>query len=607
MSLLETILGRPLASSEASKEKLTVPTGVPVLGFDALSSVAYGPEAALTVLVALSAPGLAYLPKITLAILILLAMLFLSYLQTIGAYPNGGGSYTVAKENLGREAGLCAAAALLLDYILNVAVGISAGIGALVSALPALHPYTLLLCLLAVLVLTMVNLRGVRESGLVFELPAVSFAGCVGAAVVIGIIRAMHSQGHPQSMIPLPPLSPDAQGISLWLILRAFANGCTAMTGVEAVSNGVPLFKDPKVLNARMTLTVIVVLLGVLLLGTAYLCPAYQIGAMDQSQPGYQTTLSLLVGAVAGHGAFYYAAMASILIMLTFSANTSFADFPRVCRLLARDGFMPRSFAERGSRLVFSAGILALAILSSLILIAFGGITEKLIPLFAVGAFSAFTLSQAGMVVHWARKEGSAARSSLVVNALGAGATGVTLLIIIVAKFLEGAWITLLIVPALIVLFHRIQRHYARIDRDVGRIGELRAPGPGRPVVIIPIQGWNRLAERALRVAMEISDDITAVHIKTEDREDDDKGGQKSNDDDDEPDDADDGADDDADGANLRREWAENVEAPARAASSLKDHQVALSRGPATVCRICKEGDRSCAGPADYGPGPGAG
>ena len=353
-----------------------------MLGLDALSSTAYGPEAALTILVAAGALGLNYLPLIIFVILALLALLYISYRQTIAAYPNGGGAYIVAKENLGMSSGLLAAAALLLDYMLNVAVGISAGVAALVSALPKLHQHTLGLCLLVLLLLTILNLRGVRESGLTFGLPTFVFVVCVGAAVVIGLFRVWQSGGHPEPVVSLPALPAATQAMSAWLLLRAFANGCTAMTGVEAVSNGIPLFRKPTVQNARRTLTVIVVILGLILIGTAYVCKAYHIGAMDQQQPGYQTILSQVVIAVAGRGAFYYVAIASILTILTFSANTSFADFPRVCRLLAEDSFLPHAFAERGRRLVFSMGIIVLAILSGLILIAFGGITEKLIPLF---------------------------------------------------------------------------------------------------------------------------------------------------------------------------------------------------------------------------------
>ncbi len=347
MSLLDKILGRPLRSSEAAKEELGVLTGVPVLGLDALSSTAYGPEAALAILVVAGALGLNYLPLITFVILALLAMLYISYRQTIAAYPNGGGAYIVARENLGMRSGLLAAAALLLDYMLNVAVGISAGVAALVSALPKLQQHTLGLCLLVLLLLTIVNLRGVRESGLTFGLPTFVFVACVGVAVGIGLVSVWQSGGHPHPMVPPPALPAATQAMSVWLLLRAFANGCTAMTGVEAVSNGIPLFRKPTVRNAHRTLTVIVVILGLLLLGVAYLSRVYQIGAMDQQQPGYQTILSQIVAAVAGRGVFYYVAIASILTILTFSANTSFADFPRVCRLLAEDSFLPHAFADQ--------------------------------------------------------------------------------------------------------------------------------------------------------------------------------------------------------------------------------------------------------------------
>ena len=540
MSLLDKILGRPLRSSEAAKEELGVLTGVSALGLDALSSTAYGPEAALAILVTAGALGLKYLPLITIVILALLGMLYVSYRQTIAAYPNGGGAYIVARENLGMRSGLLAAAALLLDYMLNVAVGISAGVAALVSALPKLQQHTLGLCLLVLLLLTIVNLRGVRESGLTFGLPTFVFVACVAAAVMIGVFRVWQSGGHPQPVVGPPALPAATQAMSVWLLLRAFANGCTAMTGVEAVSNGIPLFRKPTVRNAHRTLTVIVVILGLLLLGVAYLSRAYQIGAMDQQQPGYQTILSQVVAAVAGRGVFYYVAIASILTILTFSANTSFADFPRVCRLLAEDSFLPHAFADRGRRLVFSIGIGVLAILSGLILIAFGGITEKLIPLFAVGAFSAFTLSQAGMVAHWRQRRGRAARTSLVVNALGATATSVVLVIIIIAKFIEGAWLTFIIVPGLIVLFQGIKRHYQRIAREVEQPCQLDLDDLQPPIVIIPIDCWNRVVERAVRFSLQISDDITAVHVRTE------KG----------------------DDQQLRELWAENVEKPAKAAKS---------------------------------------
>jgi amino acid transporter len=543
-SLLDKILGRPLKSSEQKKEELTVLTGVPVLGLDALASTAYGPEAALTILVSLGVAGLHYMPIITLGILALLATLYLSYRQTAAAYPDGGGAYIVAKDNLGLRAGVIAATALMLDYMLNVAVGISAGTGAVLSAIPALQKHRLPFCLLVLVALAFVNLRGVKECGLTFVFPVAAFVACVGSALVIGVIHTLANGGHPSPVEPPPSLPSATEAASAWILLRSFASGCTAMTGVEAVSNGVPLFKNPKVPRAQWTLTAIVVVLAAFLLAISYLAPAYKIHAMDEQKPGYQTIFSQLVAAVAGHGVFYYIAIATIFIILTFSAQTSFADFPRVCRLLALDEFMPLFFAERGRRLVFSSGIVALAILAGLLLVAFRGVTDKLIPLFAIGAFSAFSLSQIGMVAHWHRKGGKHARTKLVFNAVGATMTSIALIIIIVAKFAEGAWLTLVVGPGLVWLFWKIKRHYECIAREINQPVKLQTGKLHPPVVIIPIGAWNRVAERALRFALEMSDDITALHITT----------------------------DDEDTEKLRKMWVDQVETPARAANAAVPH-----------------------------------
>ncbi len=539
MPLLDKILGRRLASWEAAKQKLSVLTGVPVLGLDALASTGYGPEAALTILLPLGVTGLSYFPIIILAIVFNLSTLYLSYRQTIAAYPNGGGAYTVAKDNLGIYAGLCAGVALLLDYLLNVAVGIAAGVGAVVSAIPALHSYTLPLCLLVLLTLTIINLRGVRESGLAFVVPVLVFLGCMAAVILIGLIRAWQSGGHPFPVAPVPAIPRGTATVSVWLLLGAFANGCTAMTGVEAVSNGVPLFREPTVPNAQRTLTVIVAILSLFLLGVAYLCSVYHIGAMDEQQPGYQTILSQLVAAVAGQGLFYYVSIASIFIVLTYSAQTSFTDFPRVCRLLAEDSFLPHGFADLGGRLVYSQGIVVLATLSCLILIAFGGVTDRLIPLFAVGAFSAFLFSQVGMVAHWLRQTGRL-RIALVYNALGVVVTGIALAVIIVAKFIEGAWMTIIVAPPLVLLLLRIRRHYKKIARETGAALKLRCSDLQPPVVIVPIVAWNRVAEKAVRFGLLLSNDVTAVHVSKEN--------------------------DDAQG--LKELWTEKVEKPAKAANT---------------------------------------
>ncbi|HWY52048.1 MAG TPA: APC family permease [Chthoniobacterales bacterium] len=511
--VVSALFGRRLATSESREQEIGVLSGVPVLGLDALSSAAYGPEAALAILIPAGILGLQYLPAITAVILALLAIVYFSYRQTLAAYPNGGGSYIVASVNLGKHAGIAAAASLMLDYLLNVAVGISAGIGALESAIPWLQPHTLAACLVALVLITMVNLRGVRDAGTAFGLPTYAFVATLLIAIGVGVFRSIISGGHPNAIVPLPAVMNPTKAVTFWLLIRSFASGCTAMTGVEAVSNGVPLFAEPRVKRAEWTLTIIVATLGVLLAGIAYLSRAYHIGAMDQQQPGYQSILSQMVSAVLGHGAIYYITIASVLSVLILSANTSFADFPRVCRLLAEDDFLPAGFANRGRRLVYSLGISVLAVFSGVILIIFGGITDRLIPLFAVGAFGAFTLSQAGMVAHWWRKRGPGARVSLLINALGASATAATLVVIIVAKFVEGAWIALIVVPGLIMLFLGIHRHYRRVMREVKCPADLELFGKMPLTVIIPIEGWDRVTARALHLAVQISDDVTAVYV----------------------------------------------------------------------------------------------
>ncbi|HVH89339.1 MAG TPA: APC family permease, partial [Terriglobales bacterium] len=400
-TLLDLLFGRPLSSEEDSKERIGPAAGIPVFGLDALSSAAYGPEAALTILIPLGMAGATYSVPISLTIIVLLSIVYFSYRQTIAAYPTGGGSYTVARENLGDRVGLLAGASLMLDYILNVAVGISAGVGAIVSAVPALQRHTLGLCLGILLVLTLVNLRGVREAGLVFMFPTYIFVACLGGVIVAGLFQTLSHAGHPAPAASIPRPGQAVAAVTLWLLVKAFASGCTAMTGVEAVSNGVQAFREPKVKNARATLTTIIAILIVLLAGIAYLCRAYGIGATPPGQAGYESVLSQLTAAVSGRGVFYFVTMGAVLTVLALSANTSFADFPRLCRAIAEHGYLPYPFTIRGRRLVFSFGVYALAVLAGLLLIAFNGVTDRLIPLFAVGAFTAFTLSQSGMVMHW--------------------------------------------------------------------------------------------------------------------------------------------------------------------------------------------------------------
>jgi amino acid transporter len=519
MSLSEFLFGRPLATEEDESQRVGPITGVSVLGLDALASAAYGPEALLTVLLPLGVLGVKYMSALTLVIISLLAIVALSYRQTIEAYPGGGGAYTVAKENLGTSASLFAAAALALDYLLNVAVAIAAGVGALVSAMPGLLPYTLPLCLAVLALLTMINLRGVRTTGMLFLLPTYLFVGTLFTIIGIGVFKALLHGGHPPPVVAPVTVPATMTATSAWLLVRAFGNGCTAMTGVEAISNGVPIFRKPSTVGARRALALVVLILTILLAGVAFLCWAFGITATPPGQQGYQSVLSQIAGATVGRGVLYYVTLASIVTLLVLSANTSFADFPRVCRVLAGDKFLPEPFVHRGRRLEFSYGIVALSVMSGILLIAFGGITEGLIPLFAIGALSAFTMSQIGMVAHWLEQRGRGARRSLILNAIGAGATAVTLCIVLVSKFTEGAWITILLAGGVIVLFREVRRHYDFIAEVTATDAPLEVGPPRPPIAVVPMRRWNAVALKALRFAIGFAPDVVAVQVLTQDRD----------------------------------------------------------------------------------------
>jgi amino acid transporter len=517
MSLFDLVVGKPLATSEERGEHIGPVAGIPIFGLDALSSAAYGPEAALTLLIPLGLAGIAHIVPISIAIILLLAIVFLSYLQTIDAYPHGGGSYTVASENLGETAGLLAAAALMIDYILNAAVGISAGVGALISAFPILQPHTLALCLAILFLLTLINMRGVRDTGSAFLLPTYLFLGTLLLVIVVGTVRTIAAGGHPVPLVAPPRLPTGATFLTLWLLLKVFASGCTAMTGVEAVSNGVMAFREPTQRNAKRTLTTIILLLMTFLAGIALLCRAYGIGATDPAASGYQSVLSQLISAVMGRGWFYYITIGSILAVLALSANTSYADFPRLTRAIAQRDYLPHVFMIRGRRLLYSHGIYALVGLTAFLLILFGGVTDRLIPLFAIGAFLAFTLSQAGMVMHWKRKGGKGTRHRLIINGVGALATGITLLVVLIAKFTEGAWITAILIPVLIITMSAVKHHYERVSREVAVDRPLRMDNLVQPLVILPLDRWSRITEKGLRFALKLSDHVQAVHVDAED------------------------------------------------------------------------------------------
>jgi amino acid transporter len=547
MTLNDLLFGRPLRSSEEAGEKLGPVGGLSVFGLDALSSAAYGPEAGLTLLIPLAAAGIAYMLPITASIIILLAIVYISYRQTIEAYPTGGGSYTVARQNLGEFSGLLAAAALMIDYVLTAAVGISAGVGALVSAVPSLQPHTLLICLVILLLITLVNLRGVRETGAVFILPTYLFVGSLLVTLALGLFKTLASGGHPSPVVAPPPLHPQTAAVSAWLVLKAFSSGCTAMTGVEAVSNGVKAFREPVVNSAQRALTAIIAILIVLLAGIAFLVRAYHIGATEGGVAGYQSVLSQLIAAVAGQGVFYYITIGSILLVLALSANTAFADFPRLCRAVAEDGFLPQGFGSRGRRLVYSQGIWVLAVLCASLLILFGGVTDRLIPLFAVGAFLAFTLSQAGMVAHWKRTGGERARRSMLVNGLGAVATATTVVVVTVSKFVAGAWVTVLLIPAIMIVMISIRRHYREVEAEVANPLPLDLSGLSNPLVVVPILFWNKIAQKGLRFALTLSSEVLALHIECE-----------------------------KDSGDIRQSWRRYVEDPARQAGLATPRLVVL-------------------------------
>lgn len=528
MAISDVVFGKPLATSEERAESIGVAAGIPIFGLDALTSAAYGPEAAMALLIPLGMASTGYIVPIISSILILLVIVFFSYRQTIAAYPNGGGSYTVASENLGNNAGLLAAAALMIDYILTAAVGISAGVTALTSAVPRLQPHTLLLCLFILAILAIVNMRGVKDTGAAFMLPTFLFIGTLLTTIGVGVFKAISSGYHPVAVEALPPppvTTGHFVGLALiWLVMKAFSSGCAAMTGVEAVSNGVMAFKEPRSKNAQITLTIIIAILITLLFGTAWLAKTYGIMAMNpDDSEHFQSMLSILVSAVFGRGWFYYTTMGSVFLALALSANTAFADFPRLTRAIAIHDYLPHVFILRGRRLLFSHGIYALTGFTAVLLILFDGVTDKLIPLYAIGAFLAFTLSQAGMVVHWHKEKGEPGHEHkgriwhMFVNGVGAVATGLTTLVVLASKFLDGAWVTALLIPTLILIMYSVKRHYTRVHSEMEDRTPINLENLTQPIVVIPMAKWDRITEKALRFGLLISKEIKVAHVYSED------------------------------------------------------------------------------------------
>jgi amino acid transporter len=510
------LLGSPLPTAEEVHQRLTRIQALAVFSSDALSSVAYATEEILLVLIAAGPVALGVSLPIALGIAGLLVVVASSYYQTIHGYPSGGGAYIVAYDNLGVWPGLTAAAALLIDYVLTVAVSVTAGIAAITSAFPALIPVRVWLCLLAIALITWANLRGVRESGTLFAIPTYGFVLLVLGLVVVGLVRLVTGSLH---AVP-PPVAEAAEGgvqaLSLFLVLRAFASGCTALTGVEAISNGIPAFRKPEADNAGKTLIAMAALLATMFLGITVL--ARSLGVVPEE---HETVVSQIGRQILGGGPVYIVLQAATALILVLAANTSFADFPRLSAILARDRYLPRQLTNLGDRLVFANGVIVLAVLASMLIIVFGGRTHGLIPLYAVGVFLSFTLSQAGMVRHWRRVRGRGWRWKAAVNGLGAGATGIVLLVIVATKFLHGAWIVILLIPTFVWVFHVVWHHYVSVAEQLSLEGLEPEAWTGlsthaRHKVVVPVSGTHRGTLVALRFARTMSKDVTAVVVDVE-------------------------------------------------------------------------------------------
>jgi amino acid transporter len=509
-SLKRLLVGKPIPSSMAHHERLSRVTGLAVLSSDALSSVAYATDFILTTLVVAGVGAFSHAIPISLVIAALLAIVAFSYRQTIHAYPTGGGAYIVAKENLGDNAGLTAAASLLVDYTLTVSVSISAGILAVTSAFPKLDAFRVEMCLGCLAILMLGNLRGIRESGRIFAVPTYFFVVSIAVLILVGLFK--YATGHVAPVqAPLPPDAGTAP-LTTFLLLTAFANGCTAMTGVEAVSNGVPAFRPPESKNASATLVAMAVLAITMFIGITVLAHAYRV-IPSASESG----VSQLGRAIFGGGTIYYLIQAATTFILVLAANTAYADFPRLASIVARDRYLPRQFTNQGDRLAFSNGILVLSAFAAILIIAFHGDTQRLLPLYMIGVFVSFTLSQAGMVIHWRKTKEPGWKTSAFINGFGAIVTGIVLLIVAVTKTLEGAWIVLLLIPLIILLFKETRKHYDHVARQL----TLRGYAPSaraHNTVVMPIGGLQRAVVEALRYAETLSDDVRAVYVDIDPR-----------------------------------------------------------------------------------------
>lgn len=504
------LLGKPLPTSAYHHERLSNIAALAILASDALSSVAYATEEILFVLVAAGSGALGYSLPISAGIILLLFVITISYRQTIRAYPQGGSAYLVSRENLGLHAGLVAAASLLIDYILTVTVSISAGIAAITSAIPSLTPYRIELCLVAIFLIMLANLRGVREAGQIFMVPTYSFIVSIFLLIGVGLFKQATGQ-----VVSSLPTIPQTEPLSLFLILRAFAAGCTALTGVEAISDGVLVFKPPEWKNARITLLWMGGILGLMFLGITYLMQVYHIIPEEG-----QTAVSVLAREIVGGGFLYYWLQISTLFILLLAANTSYADFPRLSYLVARDGFLPRQLSFLGDRLVYANGIRLLSLCAAILIVLFKGDVNSLIPLYAVGVFTSFTLSQLGMVLHWFKEKSARWWQSALINGLGALTTAIVLGVIVATKFALGAWLVVVAIPLLVILFLAIHRHYESIAQhfrsEEFSLYRCPLPAPTTPIkhsAIVLVGQLNRGTLEALDYARLIAQEIVAIHV----------------------------------------------------------------------------------------------
>jgi amino acid transporter len=505
-SLKRLLVGKPIPSHLAHHERLSRVTGLAVLSSDALSSVAYATDFILATLLVAGVGAFVYAVPISLVIATLLAIVAFSYRQTIHAYPTGGGAYIVAKENIGPNSGLIAAASLLVDYTLTVAVSISAGVLAITSAFPQLDSYRVAMCLVFLAILMFGNLRGIRESGNIFAVPTYFFVVSIALLLLAGLYRYLTG-----GIVPLETsLPPEAgqQRLTTLLLLTAFANGCTAMTGVEAVSNGVPAFRPPEAKNASATLIAMAMLAIVMFVGITVLAHAYKV-----VPHGAESGISQLGRAIfGGPNILYYLLQAGTTLILVLAANTAYADFPRLASIVSRDRYLPRQFMNQGDRLAFSNGIVVLSIFAAILIVVFRGDTQSLLPLYMIGVFVSFTLSQAGMVIHWRRTKEPGWKTSALINGFGALVTGIVLIIVAVTKTLEGAWIVLLLIPIIVMVFKATRRHYDHVASELTLKGY--APQPRvHNTVLVPIGGIQRAVVEALRYAETLSDDVRAVYV----------------------------------------------------------------------------------------------